>query len=229
MEKPNLLIFASGSKDGGGSGAQKLIENARTGILDANIVGLISNHPGGGVFEIANYFNVPFSVFYKPFTAEKYTEFTKRYKADFISLSGWVKFAQGVNPAKTINIHPGPLRALPDEPDFGGKDMYGHYVHEAVIEAFQEGKIKISAVSMHFVTDQYDRGPLFFKFPVYINQNDTPQDLAQRVNRHEHGWQSFITNLVVTGQISWDGNPNHEVIVPVWYKQMEYCPKNLRK
>jgi len=212
-----LLIFSTGTKTGGGSGFEKLVENNRTGILKAEIVGVVSNLSGGRVEEKADRFGVPFYLFSDPYTAENYKKYINETKAGFIALSGWLKFIKGLDPTKTINIHPGPL------PDFGGKGMYGHNVHEAVIKACQQDKIKFSAVTMHFVTeDKYDAGPVFFSLPVAIFHSDTPETLAARVNECEHGWQSFITNLVVTGQISWDGKG--KVVVPDWYKKMPFCP-----
>ncbi|PIR40142.1 MAG: hypothetical protein COV33_01460 [Candidatus Zambryskibacteria bacterium CG10_big_fil_rev_8_21_14_0_10_34_34] len=65
-----------------------------------------------------------------------------------------------------------------------------------------------SAVSMHFVTEKYDEGPLFFSQSVPILPNDTAETLAKRVNEAEHKWQPVITEKVLTGEISWDGkNP----------------------
>jgi len=197
----NLLIFASGSANGGGSGAGKLIENAISGKLEANIVGLISNHSSGGVYKLAQEFGIPFFHFISP-EKEEYQYFFKRTKADFTALSGWIKHVIGLDPRNTFNIHPGPL------PKFGGKGMYGHHVHEAVLNAYKNGKIKYSAVTMHFVTDEYDRGPICFEFDVPIYDSDTADTLGIRVNKYEHEWQYYVTNMIVTGKIYWDGkNP----------------------
>lgn len=207
-----LLIFASGSKDGGGSGFQELVENSRTEVLEVEIAGVVSNHENGGVKQKADKLNVPFEYFKKPDqNSHRYIEIVKKYGADFVALSGWLKKATGLNPRTTINIHPGLL------PDFGGLGMYGHYVHEAVINAHKEGKTKMSGVSMHFVTDEYDRGPIFFEFPIWIRPDDTAESLATRVNKIEHAYQSWITNLVVTGQIIWDGVTHKGLKVPAWY------------
>jgi len=204
---PKIIIFASGTKDGGGSGFQELVENSRTGVLNAEIVSVVSNHAQGGVYQKAQKLNIPFEHMPAPWSAEQYKELIE--KADWVILSGWLKLTKGLNPQRTINIHPGPL------PQFGGDGMYGHYVHEAVIKAFKEGKVKESAVSMHFVTEEYDEGPVFFQYPVRIRENDTSETLAERVNKIEHGWQSFITNLVVHEKIKWDGK---KLTVPDWYK-----------
>jgi len=217
MKMPKIIIFSSGTKDGGGSGFEKLIENSKTGILNAKIIGVVSNHPNGGVRRIADLHNIQFLHFNGPYTAKEYQKIIKAAQTDYIILSGWLKLVVGLDATKTINIHPGPL------PELGGSGMYGVHVSEAAIKAFKKGSLPYSAVSMHFVTEEYDKGPIFFKYPVAILKDDTPKDLFARVNKIEHGWQSFITNLVVSGEISWDGK--NKVQMPEWYKKMTFCPK----
>ena len=51
MDRPKIVVFASGTKDNGGSGFENLVEASRTGILDAEIVAVVSNHERGGVRE----------------------------------------------------------------------------------------------------------------------------------------------------------------------------------
>jgi folate-dependent phosphoribosylglycinamide formyltransferase PurN len=119
--------------------------------------------------------------------------------SDFVALCGWLKLVAGLDPKTTFNIHPGPL------PEFGGKGLWGHFVHEAVLKAYKQGKITHSAVSMHFVTPEFDEGPVFFTHPVPIEPDDTPETLAARVNQAEHEWQPKIANKVVHGEIAWDG------------------------
>ena len=58
--KPKLIIFASGRKEGGGSGFENLVEAAKAGTLDAEIVALVSNHEHGGVRERAERLGIPF-------------------------------------------------------------------------------------------------------------------------------------------------------------------------
>jgi len=211
MEKPKLIIFASGSKNGGGSGFRELVENNKTGILNAEIIAVVSNHENGGVKKIAEEYGVNFILFKGPYVAEEYQKIIKETGAEWVSLSGWLKLVLGLNPRKTINIHPGKL------PDFGGSGMYGHFVHEATIDAYKKGKVKSSAVTMHFVTEIYDEGPVFFEYPVWIRKKDTPETLAQRVNKIEHAWQSYITNLVIHEKIKWDGKNKETLIVPENY------------
>lgn len=216
-----IIVFASGTKDGGGSGFENLVNATKSGILNAEIMAVVSNHENGGVREKADRLGIPFVHFparklpeSREFTdkdgnkidpsefatAENYQRLTEG--ADLICLSGWLKLVTGLDPQKTINIHPGPL------PRFGGAGMYGHHVHEAVMEAYKNGEVTHSGISMHFVTEKYDEGPLFFSQPVPILPNDTTETLAKRVLETEHKWQSIITQKVLSGEISWDGkNP----------------------
>jgi folate-dependent phosphoribosylglycinamide formyltransferase PurN len=205
--KKRILVFASGDAEGGGSGFQEMVEQSRTNppILDAQIVGVISNYASGGVFKKAQALNVPFEHWTGPFNAEMYQALVEKYKADFAMCSGWLKPVEGLESAKTINIHPGPLNYSNTELHFGGKGMWGHHVHEAVMKAYGEGRLVQSAVTMHFVTpysaDGYDRGPVFFQMPVLIRPDDTPDTLAKRVNEKERAWQSKVLNMVVNGHI----------------------------
>jgi len=212
MELPRLVIFASGSATGGGSGFEKLVEASRRDVLRAKIVAVISNHGNGGVRERADRLGVPFVHFAAPWTADRYRELIRELAPDFIALSGWLKLAAGLDPRITFNIHPGPL------PDFGGPGMYGHHVHEAIMQAYRAGKITHSAVSMHFVTEEYDRGPVFFRLPVEILPTDTPDDIGARVNKAEHEWQARITDHVVNGRIGWDGKDPRSLRVPDGYQ-----------
>lgn len=210
-QKVRVLVFASGDAKGGGSGFQELVEFSRTNppVLDAEIVGVVSNHPEGGVFKRAQSLRIPFEYWPGPFDATGYRSFVQKYRADFVMCSGWLKFVRGLDPARTVNIHPGPL------PRFGGPGMYGHHVHEAVIAAYRRGEITQSAVTMHFVDETaYDHGPIIFQMPVLIRPEDDAETLAKRVNEKERAWQSHILNQVVhqyitlkDGQVIFKGGP----------------------
>ena len=218
MSKPKILIFASGSAENGGSGFEKMVLASRDGTLDADIVAVVSNNANGGVRDRADRLGVPFQHFPKPWDDKSYQRLATKSGADFFLLSGWLKLVTGLDPAtrfnsRTVfNIHPGPL------PDFGGPGLYGHRVHEAVIAAFKQRKITHSAVSMHFVTEEYDRGPIFFQRKVKINFDDTAETIATRVNQQEHLHQSRITNLVVNDLIKWDGVNPDSLEIPAGYE-----------
>ena len=215
--KPRILVFASGDKKGGGSGFQEMVEYTRTSpaVLNAEIVAVVSNHSKGGVHKKAQKLSIPFEYWNAKITdIIDYNYFVQKYMADYVMLSGWLKLYKDAEPGKVINIHPGPL------PAYGGQGMYGHFVHEAVINDFHAGKTTQSAVTMHFVDKKYDRGPIIHQAPVLIRDDDTPETIARRVNEVERVLQARVLNRVVQGDIFYhegkvfykDNNPKNE-----WY------------
>jgi phosphoribosylglycinamide formyltransferase 1 len=243
--KPKVIVFASGSKTAGGSGFEVLVNSSRNDAdnpsassgqarIDAEeypwaspinyeVVAVVSNHENGGVRQRADKLGVPFIHLDKDHrTAEDYERVVQESGAEWVALSGWLKLVPmkespddpnpGLDPRYTINIHPGPL------PQFGGAGMYGHFVHEAVMEAHRDRGLTYSAVSMHFATKVYDEGPKFLHYPVPIKPNDTPETLGKRVNEAEHKIQPLITNLVVNGEISWNGKDPKSLKVPEGYE-----------
>lgn len=215
--RPKILVFASGSPEGGGSGFEKLVLANRRGILNAHIVGVVSNHENGGVRLRANKLGVPFIHFPEPWDAESYQRIASESKADYFVLSRWANLVVGLDPKTNFNsrtvfsIHTEP------PPDFEGDGMDGHFVHEAVMDAFVQGKVTHSAVTMHFVASEHNRGPVFFRCLVDIYREDTADSLGARVNEQEHLHQPRITNLVVTGQIKWDGVNPRSLELPKGY------------
>jgi len=207
MATPQLIVFASGTKDGGGSGFENLVTHSRGGDLDAEIVAVVSNHEHGGVRERADRLGVPFIYFPGPYDPEHYQKIVSDSGAEWIALSGWLKLVHGLDPARTFNIHPAPL-------SFGGNKMYGHDLHEAIADALAKGEISKSAVAMHFVTEEYDRGPVFFEYPVPLTKGMTAEQIQKAVNVVEHQWQPKITNMVVHGEIRWNGKDPASLIVP---------------
>ena len=108
-EKPKIIVFSSGTKDGGGSGFENLVLKSREGDSKINyeVVVVVSNHKNGGVRERADRLGVSFIYFEKPFSAEKYAEIIANSGAKWAALSGWLKLTKGLNPKTTFNIHPG--------------------------------------------------------------------------------------------------------------------------
>jgi formyltetrahydrofolate-dependent phosphoribosylglycinamide formyltransferase len=98
-------------------------------------------------------------------------------KVDLVIQAGWlclwkipVKLENRV-----INIHPAIL------PAFGGQGMWGHNVHEAVLKA----GCKISGCTVHFCTNEYDKGPIIVQRTCPVMDDDTPDSLAARVFEQE--------------------------------------------
>jgi len=212
--RPKIIVFASGTKTGGGSGFENLVKATKSGVLDADIVAVVSNHEHGGVRERADRLGVPFFFFSGPYDAEHYSSFLQkaRMQNGWVALSGWLKKAEGLDPRTTFNIHPALLSF--DHGRFGGVGMYGHHIHEAVKAALDAGEITESGLSMHFVTDEYDRGPVFFEHRVPLQKGMSADEIARAVNKAEHEWQPKITNMVVHGKIRWDGKNPESLTMP---------------
>lgn len=212
MERSRVIIFASGTREGGGSGFENLVAATKTGVLDADIVAVVSNHEHGGVAERAQRLGVPFVYFPGPYDAEHYQKIVGDAGAEWVALSGWLRKVEGLDSRKTINIHPALLSQLNHR--FGGKGMYGHHIHEAVQAALDAGEIAESGFSMHFVTDEMDRGPVFFEHRVPLSKGMTADEIGKLVQKAEHEWQPKLTNAVVHGQIHWDGTNPASLVVP---------------
>lgn len=92
---------------------------------------------------------------------------------------------------KILNIHPALL------PKFGGKGMYGHYVHEAVIAS----KDTESGCTVHLVTHEYDEGPIVLQLKCPVSPSDTPETLAARVLELEHqAYPQALRMVIERGQ-----------------------------
>jgi folate-dependent phosphoribosylglycinamide formyltransferase PurN len=200
VKKPRIVVFASGTADGGGSGFENL---ATSRDLQGQIVAVVSNHAEGGVRERAERLGIPFIHFAGPFDAEHHRSLVTQTGAEWVALSGWLKQVVGLDPSRTFNIHPALLSF--DRGRFGGPGMYGMRIHQAVKRALDNGEISESGFSMHFVTDEIDRGPVFFEHRVPLERGMSAEEIAHRVNEAEHALQPSVTSLVVNGEIAWDG------------------------
>ncbi len=217
MALPKLLIFATGTKDGGGTAFENLVSKARTGRdLKADIVGVVSNYELGGVRIKADSLAVKFFYFPGPWDAEGYQRIAKESGAEWFALAGWLKMVKGLDPKRTFNLHPAPLTLLGGK--FGGAKMYQHHVHEAVHTAYKAGEITESGPSMHFVTEEYDRGPVFFEYRISIDPGMTAKEIAEKVNTVEREWHPKITDMIIHEEISWDGKDPASLKVPLGYQ-----------
>ncbi len=206
--RPKIVVFASGTKDGGGSGFENLVTSRD---LDADVTAVVSNHEQGGVRQRAERLGIPFIYFAGPYDAEHYQKIVADSGAEWVALSGWLKKAAGLDPQKTINIHP-TLFSQGDK--FRGAGMYGDRIHEAVRAALDAGEITESGFTMHFVTEEYDEGPAFFEHRVPLKKGMTAKEIGDAVRAAEHEWQPKLTDAVVHGAISWDGEDPATLVVP---------------
>ncbi|MBN1257489.1 MAG: phosphoribosylglycinamide formyltransferase [Planctomycetes bacterium] len=96
---------------------------------------------------------------------------------------------------KVMNIHPALL------PAFGGKGMWGHHVHEAVVAS----GVKVSGCTIHFTDNQYDSGPIILQQTCPVYDTDTPDDVAKRVFAEECTAYPEAVRLFAEGRLVLDG------------------------
>jgi formyltetrahydrofolate-dependent phosphoribosylglycinamide formyltransferase len=177
-----LAIFASGR----GSNFQAILEAIAMRRLKAQVVLCVSNRADAGALQIARAAQIPTAVIEEKqfagvadYANALLAELTK-HDANFIALAGFmrkipVEIVRQFR-HRIVNIHPALL------PSFGGKGMYGHRVHEAVLAY----GCKVTGVTVHFVDEEYDTGPPILQRCVAVLDDDTPETLAARVLEIEH-------------------------------------------
>ena len=185
-----LAVLASGS----GTNLQAIIDhNSRLGELASGKVVLVaSNRASAGALERARTAGIVAEVFDASDDGTALMTLLERHSIGLIVLAGYLKhLPSGVIAAyhaKIINIHPGLL------PEFGGPGMYGPRVHAAVIAK----GARSTGVSVHFVDDEFDHGPLIAQWRIAVNPDDTPETLATRVLELEHKVYPGIVDMVAS-------------------------------
>ena len=85
---PHILVCASGTKNGGGSGFETMVRASltRPPILDAWICAVITNHFDGGVWHKAKALGIRSEYWAGPYTDKGYQNFVKYFSADYVML-----------------------------------------------------------------------------------------------------------------------------------------------
>lgn len=168
-----IAVFASG----GGTNAENLIKNLQKG----KVCIVLSDRQNAYVLERAKKLNVPTVTFTrKELEAggpdNRIGNILKEYNIELIVLAGFLLKIPAEMiarfPGRIINIHPALL------PAFGGKGLYGHHVHKAVLEAGE----KKSGITVHLVDEQYDHGKHLFQAHCTVDENETPETLAGKIH-----------------------------------------------
>jgi len=173
----NLAIFGSGS----GTNAENIIKYfAKSKTIRVALV--LSNKENAGIHIRARNLAVPsFTFSLTEFKAgEKVLNKLTEYHVDFIVLAGFMLLISPViidaYRERIINIHPALL------PKFGGKGMYGSFVHDAVVTA----KEKESGITIHYVNECYDEGAIIFQKACPVFPQDSSDDVAAKVHALEY-------------------------------------------
>jgi phosphoribosylglycinamide formyltransferase-1 len=172
-----IAIFASGS----GSNFQAIVDACKSGELEAVPALLVTDKPGAYVVERASAANIPYFAF-SPKSYRNKEEFElnillelKRYDIDFIVLAGYMRL---VGPTllnafkgKIVNIHPSLLPAFPGLDAVGQALAYG---------------VKLTGVTIHFVDEGMDTGPIIAQEAIEVSPFDTKEMLEKKIHEVEH-------------------------------------------
>lgn len=187
--RPRVAVLVSGS----GRGLRNLLEAERAGSLPATISHVLASRAGIGALDHAREFGVPAAV-------TKVGEVTEALDAaapDLVVMAGYLRPWPIPDRwvGRTINIHPSLL------PLFGGKGYYGLHVHEAVLAS----GMKVSGCTVHFVTANYDDGPIILQRVVPVRDDDDAESLAARVFVEELVALPEAVRLFAEGRLRIDG------------------------
>jgi len=162
---------------GGGTNLQALLDALRDSAM-ARVARVVASGADAGALERARRAGVPTGVLAHPDDPDEVV--TTTGGARLVVLAGYLKRIPPAAVARlrwrVINIHPALL------PAFGGPGMYGRRVHQAVLAS----GVALSGATVHYVDEEYDRGPIIAQWPVPVRPDDTPETLAARVLAVEH-------------------------------------------
>jgi len=196
-----LTAFASGR----GSNLLAIMKNIDAGLLNAKVVGVISNNSKSGALQVARERSIPgFHISRLHFVSDQDYErhilnVLDELRTDLVILAGYMKIVpESVVRAyknRMLNIHPALL------PAFGGQGLYGENVHKAVLDY----GCKVSGVTVHLVDAEYDTGAPVMQRCVPVLDDDTPQTLAARILEEEHRIYTDAIRLFADGRIEIKG------------------------
>ncbi|KPD05903.1 phosphoribosylglycinamide formyltransferase [Aneurinibacillus migulanus] len=192
-----IAVFASGS----GSNFAAIMEAIQNGTLTgAEVELLVCDKPEAYVVQRAAQYEVPAFLFNakdypdKPSFEREILQRLENAGVELIVLAGYMRLigdtllkAYG---GRMINLHPSLL------PSFPGKDAIG--------QAFRYG-VKITGITVHFVDEGMDTGPIIVQRPVPVYGKDGESALAERIHKEEHRLLPQVVQLLVSGKVQLNG------------------------
>ncbi len=200
----NIAVFISGR----GTGLQSLIDAAARGELSVRIVLVVSSTADAYGLERAKKHGIDTLVYAprageRPAATEQLIAALQSRHVQYVALAGFLKLIPTrvleLYPHRVVNIHPALL------PKYGGKGMYGHHVHQAVIDANEVE----SGVTIHLVDEIYDHGIVLEQVKVPVHKGDTPETLAERVLSEEHKLYPKALQKLITGKYTIPDGKHH--------------------
>jgi phosphoribosylglycinamide formyltransferase-1 len=190
MNPPRLAVLVSGA----GRSLENLVVRERLGELGAHVALVLGSKPGLPALARAQALGVPAEVV-RP---EGISDRLDAQGIDFAVLAGYLR-RWPIPPrhlGRAINIHPALL------PLFGGAGFYGHRVHAAVLAS----GMRVSGCTVHFVSAEYDRGPIIGQRCVPVLPEDTEESLAARVFAAECELLPLCVRALAEGRVRQEGN-----------------------
>lgn len=190
-----IAVLLSGS----GTTLQNLIDRMDAGEVDGEVVCVLSSRHGAYGLERARNHHIPAITVarkdhagHAAFNEALWAEI-RACAPDLVVLAGFMSLLAVPEDYQNriVNVHPALI------PAFCGKGMYGHHVHEAVLEY----GAKITGATVHFVDGQYDHGPIILQAPVPVEEDDTPDTLAERVQAKERELYPKAIQLFAQGRL----------------------------
>jgi len=185
-----------------GTNMQAIIDACKDGRLNAKPCVVISNNSKSGAIQRAKKEGIP----YYHLSSKTHPEFEEPDKAildalktnnvNLVILAGYMKKigpkTLAAYEGRILNIHPALL------PKYGGKGMYGKYVHEAVLASGD----KVTGVTIHIVDADYDHGSIVAQCQMPILEGDTVETLSKRVLEREHEFFVETLQKIAEGEIT---------------------------
>ncbi len=202
----NIAVFASHN----GTDLQAIIDGCKANEIAANVTLVVSNNEDSIALQRARLEAIPAAYLSakkcggEEALAQALLQVLERHRIDVIFLAGYMRMLHESVLEKyrnrVFNIHPALL------PKYGGKGMYGMYVHSAVIAAGE----KESGITIHRVNAEYDSGEIVAQTVVPVMPEDTPEELAARVLRREHSFLVEVLAEIADGKIGLDDQSENE-------------------
>ncbi|HMO85880.1 MAG TPA: phosphoribosylglycinamide formyltransferase, partial [Lacipirellulaceae bacterium] len=194
-----LAVLISGS----GRTLKNILDLSAAGRLPVDVRLVVSSSGSAGGLEHARAAGVP-TVVLRRSKFDSYAAYgdavfgaCREAGVDLVAMAGFLKFAPVPDDfaGRVINIHPALV------PAFSGAGMYGLRVHQAVLDY----GAKITGVTVHFVDNQYDHGPVIWQQPTPVFDDDTPESLAERVFAAELEAYPAVLRLLAAGRVELAG------------------------
>ncbi|MGA1848519.1 MAG: phosphoribosylglycinamide formyltransferase [Thermoplasmatota archaeon] len=195
IESRRIAVFASGR----GSDFQSLLDSNTKGETNLDIALLVCNNREAFVIERARNHGIPYVII--DHSGKEREEFDREVdsvlKDNDIGLIVLAGFMRILSPwfvkewkGRIVNIHPALLPSFP-----------GAHAHR---DALEHG-VKVTGLTIHFVDEKVDHGPIIFQYPVEVKDYDTEETLSKRVLDQEHIWYPRVVQWIVDGRVNIEG------------------------